>query len=241
MLKFVVAVVEPCYEINIGHIARLIKNFGVRKLILINPKFNLDEAKVYSAHAQDILDKAEVLKSFQELRKNFNLLIGTTAIKAKGQANIIRNTISLEELLKIPSINDENTCIVLGRDGTGLNNKELALCDVNVTIDTGTKYRTLNISHALAIFLYEIFRTRKGLEIKDVAEKYERDLIIMYAKDIARLSNLQTHKIRALEYVLKSILARTRLKKKEAKVLLSFLRKAKVALEESNIYQSKQS
>lgn len=238
MLRFAVAVVEPCYEINIGHIARLVKNFGVKKLILVNPNFNFEKAKMYSAHAQDILDYAEALDTFQELRKRFDLLIGTTAIKAKSQANVIRKTIALEELLEVPNLNDENTCIVLGRDGTGLNNKELALCDINVTIDTGTRYKTLNISHALAIILYEIFKTKKIIKVKEFANKNERDLIIRYAKDIAKLSNLQEHRKRALEHILKNVLARARIKEKEAKVLLSFLRKAKVALEESNIYQS---
>ena len=45
--------------------------------------------------------------------------------------------------------------IVLGRDDTGLAKEELRECDALVFIGTNEAYPVLNISHALAIMLYE--------------------------------------------------------------------------------------
>jgi len=44
-----IVLVEPEHEVNVGHIARLMKNFGLSELLLINPKFDLEKAKKYSA------------------------------------------------------------------------------------------------------------------------------------------------------------------------------------------------
>ena len=48
---------------NVGSIARVMKNFGFHKLILINPKEDPKSncAHGFAMHAQDILDIAEVI------------------------------------------------------------------------------------------------------------------------------------------------------------------------------------
>jgi TrmH family RNA methyltransferase len=152
-----VALVEPLYHVNAGHVARLMKNFGAAGLFLVNPHFNSEEAIKFSTHGKRILASAKVV-TFDELRAKFDVLAGTTAITATSRLNVLRGQTRPEELAKlVQSVGKSKSfCIVLGRESSGLNNTELQMCDFVVTIDTKTKYRTLNISHALSILLYEI-------------------------------------------------------------------------------------
>ncbi len=146
------AVVEPTYPVNVGHMARLAKNFGVASLILIDPAFDMDEALPYASRASDLLRSAEITP-LKSLVKRFDLLVVTTAIPG-GSRNIRRDSASPEYAAKRIHESKGKVCILFGRETTGLTNEEIGLCDMIVSIPTNTSYRTLNISHAAAIILY---------------------------------------------------------------------------------------
>ncbi len=97
MPKLEVAVMEPKYQQNLGYIARVCKNFGIRDLVLINPRCNHTgrEAVKYSKHAVDLLRGAKIIKGIKRLDSDF--LIGTTGIWHKSNASYY-NIYSLETL-----------------------------------------------------------------------------------------------------------------------------------------------
>lgn len=225
-MKISIALVEPKLAINVGYIARLMKNFGLKDLLLIKPKFDTNKAKVFAMHGKNLLERAQIA-DFSELRK-FNLLIGTTSMRAKSRLNIIRDCITPERLVSILQ-KDSNACIVLGRESTGLTNRELSYCDVVVNIDTLTDYKTLNISHALAIILYEIIA--KGRSRKTAASKSERELLISYALRLAEKSDYPKHKQEMLQTTLKRLLASSSPTSKQAMLLTSLIRDAILAID----------
>ena len=142
------------------------KNFGLKSLYFVRPHFDKPKAAKYSTHGNDILVAAKTV-TLRHLRKKFDMLIGTTAIQATSRLNILRESISAEHLARI--IHDSSTkdfCILLGRESSGLNNKELDMCNLVVTIDTKTNYRTMNVAHALVILLYEISKLQSELPVK---------------------------------------------------------------------------
>ncbi len=47
-MRMEVAVMEPLYQINLGYIARTMKNFGLSKLYLINPGATTWASKPYN-------------------------------------------------------------------------------------------------------------------------------------------------------------------------------------------------
>src|SRR5687768_8348019 len=139
------------------------KNFGLKKLYFVKPHFDRAEAVKYSTHGKDVLAAAKTATLVQ-LRKKFDILIGTTAIPATSRLNIVRESISAEHMARI--IRDgagKDFCIVLGRESSGLSNRELAMCDLVAAVDTKTKYKTMNIAHSLAILLYEISKSKPEL------------------------------------------------------------------------------
>src|SRR5919199_4187688 len=99
-MAIAIALVEPQYYVNVGHVARLMKNFGLKQLYMVNPHYDKKEAERYATHGKDILTAAKVI-TLKQLRKKFDILIGTTAIRATSRRNVLREAISPEQMAKI--------------------------------------------------------------------------------------------------------------------------------------------
>jgi tRNA/rRNA methyltransferase len=237
-MTIAVTLIEPQYPVNVGHIARLMKNFGLKSLYFVRPHFDKTEAAKYSTHGNDILIAAKSV-TLSQLRKKFDILIGTTAIQASSKLNILRGSINAEQLAKI--IYDSSTkdfCILLGRESSGLNNKELKLCNLVVTIDTKTNYRTMNVAHALAILLYEISKlhsseppVKKSKKKVELASQKDIDLLLHYISKLADAGNYDLHKKPLLEAAVKKVLAKSVPTTKDIMLLVSLLRKSHLAIE----------
>jgi len=80
-----VILVEPKYAGNAGAVARVMKNFGFKNLVLVNPAFSLDEdeCRKFAMHAQEIIDNAELLNSFDEALEKVDYMVGTTSIESR--------------------------------------------------------------------------------------------------------------------------------------------------------------
>jgi TrmH family RNA methyltransferase len=232
-----IALIEPQYHVNVGHIARLMKNFGLKKLYFVKPHFDRAEAVKYSTHGKDVLAAAKTV-TLNQLRKKFDVLVGTTAIRATSRLNILRESIGAEQMGRIiHDGNGKDFCIVLGRESSGLNNEELALCDLVVNIDTKTKYRTMNIAHALGILLYEISKSKPELPVKkskknvDSASQQDIDLLLRYVSKVADAGNYDLHKKPLLDAAVKKLLAKSMPTAKDVMLLVSLLRRSLLAIE----------
>lgn len=217
-----VALVEPRYPVNVGHVARLVKNFGVSRLYLVNPKVDMSVAVVYAAHASDVLDSARTV-SFSRLRRDNELLVATTAVRASKGSNIIRRTVRPERVGQI--VNAAKTAsLVFGRDTTGLTNEEIARCDVTTAIITGTRYRTLNVGHAVAIMLY-LTSSSQG-RARAFQSKGARDLFADSFYELALAARMSTHKVKTLREVGKRIASSAGLTDSQLNLMAGVFRKA---------------
>ena len=220
--------VGPEYPINVGYTARLAKNFGIRKLYLVEPKFDRRVASVYAAHGADMVEKAEEL-DFDQLRSRHDLLVATTAITATKRSNLNRLSVKPEEVSRY-MLSSKSASLVLGRDTTGLRNEEIAECDIVTTVQTGTKYRTMNVSHSAAILLYVLSRA----EAKTALPKLmERDAFARYAYNLALASGLQKYRADRLKKLARRVAIRSQLDGKELGLFVSLMRKATVTIESS--------
>ncbi len=226
--KLSLAVVEPTYAVNVGHLARLVKNFGLQSLILIGPSFNLDEALPYASRGADVLRAAKVM-SLKEVFESFDLVIGTTSIPG-GSRNIRRSALSPEAAAKRILQSKGSICILLGRETIGLTNEELELCDLVISIPTSTAYRTLNISHAAAIILYIISITSSPKVKKAEVPRSMRTLLLNSALELADLSGFPKHKLQMLRNAIKMLVNRSHPTYREVSLILGLFRKAILAL-----------
>ena len=223
-----------CLEIsnpgNLGAIARAMKNFDLSKLVLIEPKcdYKSKEAMDRAVHAKDILKKAKIKKP--DYLKKFDYLIGTTAILGTDY-NIPRNPINPEQLsekLKEIDLKKINIGILIGREGIGLKNNEIEMCDILVTIPASKKYPTLNISHASSIIFYELFKTKKEKSNIHIQFADKKDLEIVnkyFIKILNKLDFRTKEKKDTQKKVWKRIFGKALLTKREAFSVMGLFRK----------------
>lgn len=223
-----IILIEPELSENLGFVARAMKNFDFKSLVLINPNCSLDKANKTAKHGKDILKKAKI-KKFDYLRK-FDYLIGTTAILGTDY-NIPRNPINPEQLsekLKKIDLKKIKIGILIGREGSGLKNSEIEICDILVTIPASKKYPTLNISHAASIILYELFKTKKEKSNTHIQFAAKKDLEIVnkyFIKVLNKLDFQTKEKKETQKKVWKRIFGKALLTKREAFSVMGFFRK----------------
>ena len=217
-----VTLVEPRGPVNVGHVARLVQNFGVERLYLVEPKVDLSVAAVYASHAAEVLDDA-IVTSFEKVRRENELLVATTAVRASKKSNVIRRSVGPDRLHEILS-SAKSSSLVFGRDTTGLTNEEIRSCDVTLTIDTSPAYRALNIGHAAAIVLY--VASRGGGGRKETQGKVAREVFARSFYELAEASRLPRHKTQNLFEVAKRIAASSGITDAQLNLLSGVFRKA---------------
>ncbi len=150
-----VVLVEPLYSGNIGSVCRAMANMGLSDLTLVNPKQIRDEARWMACHASDILENRTVCGSLAEAVGDCGAVMGTSARDGLYR----RHALSPREWAPraLQSAQTGKVALVFGREDSGLNNEELALCTQIVRIPTTTAYRSLNLAQAVMVFCYEIF------------------------------------------------------------------------------------
>jgi len=220
-----VALVEPQYPVNVGHVARLVKNFGAKRLYLVNPKVDMSVATVYAAHASDILEEARKV-TFTRLRNENQLLVATTAVKAVKRSNVIRRTVTPERIAELAG-NARSVALVFGRDSTGLTNEEIGRCDLTTVINTGTRYRTLNVGHAVAIMLYLV--SRSGESAKPKQSRSAREVFAESFYRLALSTQLPEHRVKKMHEVAKRIAASSAMTDGQLMTLSGVFRKASTA------------
>jgi len=221
--------VEPESPGNIGFLARAMKNFGLSNLILINPCNLENEAYFHAMHAKEIITNSRIFDSIENFIDDLKIdfIVGTTGA-ACGSYNVQRIAITPEEFAKSLNIRG-NIAILFGREGNGLYNEEISLCDVLVSIPSSSDYPIMNISHAAAIIFYELFKREKnytfeGLEKASAIEKM--NLISDMDKIIESLG-LPQHKNKTASTVFKNIIGRAFISGREAHTLKGILRRVK--------------
>ncbi|MCK5107726.1 MAG: RNA methyltransferase [Nanoarchaeota archaeon] len=225
---------EPETPGNIGAVCRVMKNFGLKKLILINPQCEYDsnEAIARSKHAKDVLKKAKVIKKFSDLKGDY--IIGTTAIQGNDY-NIPRLPLTPEDLAKkiktqrmgIFKNQNRKFIILFGREGNGLVNEEIRKCDMIVTIPSDKKYPTLNLSHSVGIMCYEIFKTQPQ-DVFPLASLKDKETLFKHIdKQINQMTFTTPDKKETQHFVWRKVLNKAVLTKREIYALFGFFKKLK--------------
>ncbi|MHA1753976.1 MAG: RNA methyltransferase [Candidatus Odinarchaeia archaeon] len=222
-----VVLIEPENSGNIGAVARVMKNFGLEKLVLVNPKAEVDsQALAFAMHGRSILDKVRVEHDISNIISESDLVIGTTAISG-GDYNPLRNSLSVSEIKKLEFPENGVVSILFGRESRGLSNSELNLCDFILTIPASEDYPTLNISQAAGIIFYELHNLQWGKSFSKsrLAKRFEKELIIDFIEKIIETVNIPAHKCYSTIRVFKNLIGRALITGREAYTLIGLFRK----------------
>ncbi len=227
---------EPLYAGNIGSTARVLKNFGYPDLVLVNPCPIDNEAWMMAQHAYDLLEGARIFDTLREATVGSNLIIGTTGMRGETTGRHVRMPAYTPERIreKLSGTTGEASVvsIVFGREDHGLTNEELMMCDMLMSIPTSEQYPTMNLSHAVAVVLYEL----SDLRIGDIllADRYDLDLLYEHLE--SALSDLEypAHKKPKTALMLRRIFGRAELTTREVYTLRGILRLVDYRLREGS-------
>jgi TrmH family RNA methyltransferase len=151
-----IVLISPLYEGNVGFAARVMKNFGFFRLVLIDPCPMGDEARARAAHAVDVLDGAEVC-TMEDIFARSNIVVATTGSVSKSVCTPMRMPFfTPKELRERIRHLDGRISILFGRENWGLSNEEVKRSDIICTIPTAQEYPILNLSHAVGVICYEL-------------------------------------------------------------------------------------
>ena len=150
-----IILVEPAGPINVGSIARVMKNFGLNHLVLVNPQCDplSIEAKHMAVHAQDVLESAVTVATLPEALQGCTRAIATTARVRDWETPLEYPHPALPWLLEEPT---QPAALIFGREDRGLSNEELNYAQRFVRIPTSPSYGSLNLATAVAICCYEL-------------------------------------------------------------------------------------
>jgi TrmH family RNA methyltransferase len=214
-----VVLVEPEYEINIGHAARIMANFGFDELYMVNPKVEIGfNARMFAKHASHILQRARIVPHAEDALEGCNFVVGTTGIVGRGR-NIIRNPITPARFAREMKKLDGKFALLFGREGTGLNQEEIRRCDFLVTIPADKSYPVLNLSHALAIILYELSSNKEESMIIQASGE-EKEMLIRCFNSIVDHFSKRLRSPEKIKLSFKRVIGRSLISDVEAAAML---------------------
>jgi tRNA/rRNA methyltransferase len=155
-----VVLVRPQVAGNIGAVARVMRNMGLRDLVLVSPEADPTdpEARKLSTQGEEILQRARIVSDLGEALQDCVLVAGTSA-RIGGPFR--RQSVGPPETI-IPKLVEEMprapVALIFGPEPSGLTDAEVTRCHYLVHIPTDPDYSALNLAQAVAICLYELRR-----------------------------------------------------------------------------------
>jgi tRNA/rRNA methyltransferase len=161
LAKIKIILVEPAGALNLGSIARVMKNMGLQQLVLVNPQCDPlgAEARQMAVHAPEILEAAQQVMTLAEALRGCRRAIATTG-RDRNTLNITLESpkSALFWLLEDSVASEQPTsALIFGREDRGLSNEELNQAQRFIRIPSSPNYPSLNLAQAVAICCYELY------------------------------------------------------------------------------------
>ena len=161
----VIILCRPEESRNVGAVCRAMANNSLKTLRIVGKKEDFDEERVriLAIHAAPIWENAQFFDSITEAAKDCTIIAGTTRRRGKKRGKLLLP----EEFAETANSISQNAkvAVVFGNERTGLEEEELDECTMGVTIPSSDEFGSLNLSHAVQIISYHIFR--KSMEGKN--------------------------------------------------------------------------
>ncbi len=226
MREIVVVLVGPKNEGNVGAVARAMKNFGVSRLVLVDPCPIGEEARRRAMHGVDVLERAETAATLDDALRGIDLVAGTTGISTLSEKKFLRIALDPPEFAKRVAAMDGTLAVLFGREDYGLRDEELARCDLLVSIPASPQYPILNVSHAAVVVLYEVFAAGRAKGRPRLASGKEKELLNQAFKDLMAATEYAPHKRARTAIMFRRIMGRAVPSKWEFHALMGVLSRA---------------
>lgn len=226
-----IVLVRPQGQMNIGSVARAMKNVGLKELALVDPAGSSihPDARLMAVGAHDILGDALICSHLADALAECTWVIGTTRRGGKQREGVIDPRQMAVEIAEI--IPQNKVAVVFGPEDRGLTNRDLDLCQRLVTIPAHEEYGSLNLAQAVMIICYEIYlasQHKKGLSPgKKLATSAELEGMYHHMEEaLQRIGFLEKNNPKRMMAVLRRIFSKAQLDPREVRVLRGICRQA---------------
>jgi tRNA/rRNA methyltransferase len=218
---------------NIGSVARVMGNMGSADLVLVAPIADPrgEQAETMATHhARDLLRGARVVPDLASALADCVLSVATSAITG-GQFR--RQNVGTPEQIApaiVGAMASGVVALVFGPEPTGLDNDEVSRCHYQIHIPTAPTHAALNLSHAVAVCLYEVRRVwlaTAGETMATQAVAPIADQALMFAeleRGLDAIAYLRGHRGPALMHALRHLIGRAGPSPMEVDLLLGLAR-----------------
>lgn len=158
---------------NIGAACRAMANNDIKTLRIVGKKSDYGEAalehiRVLAIHAGYIFENVKFYNSIKAATKDCSISAGTTRRFGKKRGKLLLP----EEFAKMASEITESVqknnkkssggkvAVIFGNERTGLTDDQLEQCTLGVTIPSSDDFGSLNLSHAVQILCYHLYRQK---------------------------------------------------------------------------------
>ena len=158
--NIVIVLDHPDESRNIGAACRAMANNDISDLRIVGKieDYDIEHIHVLAIHAGEIFDKAHFYNSIREATADCSICAGTTRRKGKKRGKLLLP----EEFAKIAGekTQESKIAIVFGNERTGLTDQQLDQCTAGITIPSSSTFGSLNLSHAVQIICYHLYRKK---------------------------------------------------------------------------------
>jgi len=230
-----IVLVRPQEEGNVGAVARAMANFGLERLILVEPATPLRAtAHAFAVHAGDILDRVERVDDLRSALARFERVVATTAARDRPWPSRLLTPRELAaRLADDPPATP--TALVFGPEPSGLTNAELAQASLLVRIPAAARQPTLNLAQAVLLLAYELFLDRGAEAASDDEPPANGDEVAGFFDHLTallrRVRFARDSTIVGVERDLRHLVARAAPTRREVSILRGILRRLGHALD----------
>jgi tRNA/rRNA methyltransferase len=232
-----IVLVRPSSAGNVGAVARAMANFAMTDLRLVQPRCDVlaRDALRRSTRGEAILRAARVVDTLEAALADAVFTAGASCRggRYRDQITLMPRQMAASVCERLRGTNAA-AALVFGPEDSGLRGDEILACDAVVRIPANPAYESLNLSHAVTVCAYELFRAASSAN----GTLHESDAILCAGEpepaDSATVAQLMTKLERALlrigylrpehpEHLLhaiRAVLGRARLTQTEAQILI---------------------
>jgi tRNA/rRNA methyltransferase len=138
----------------VGAVARVVKNFGLGRLVLVDPlSYSFERAAKLAVGAEDVIDSMGMEKDLPSALAGCVLAVGTSSRHMSKHRSLLPDE-AAAVVLAAPG----PVALVFGDEKRGLSDDELTFCQVVSRIPADEAQPSLNLAQAVAVMGYCIAR-----------------------------------------------------------------------------------
>ncbi len=222
-----VVLVRPHYAGNVGAAARVMRNFGLRDLVLVDPVANPRDmdAVMMAVHGLDVLQAARTVPTLAEAVADCGFVLATSGEVGGLARKGFWGTPEEKVPALLAALDRGPAAVVFGPEPSGLTVDEIAACHGMMFVPADPEYPSLNLAQSVAVCLYELRRQWLNRqpsrdEMEPPASYEEQERLYAHLKEaLTAVRFLWDFRSDGIFHVVRHVIARAMPTRKEVRLL----------------------